>query len=227
VVFVVALGIAFAALFVLAEEDWGVFAGFAVVTFALATLAVLDAVLELDDAVEEGLGAGRATGDVHVDGDDPVDALDDGVVVEDAAAGCAIAHGDDPLGFWHLVVNLAQNRSHLLAYASRDDHQVGLPRRRTEKLGAEAADVELAPARRHHLDGTAGKAKGRRPDGVLTAPIHQAGQQPFGGTGAISRRACANGGKKSTHNLPPLIAANDDSPEGVTTQERPRTDDRG
>ena len=60
-----------------------------------------DLLTQDEDSVDEGLGAGRAAGQVNVDGDDVVAALDDGVVVEDAAGGRARAHGDDPLGFGH------------------------------------------------------------------------------------------------------------------------------
>ena len=50
-----------------------------------AELAGLDLVVELEDRVDEHLRARRAAGEVHVDGDDVVDALDDRVVVEHAA----------------------------------------------------------------------------------------------------------------------------------------------
>lgn len=43
-----------------------------------------------------------------------------------AAAVCAAAHGDDPSGLGHLVVDLAQGGSHLVGEGAGDDHDVGL-----------------------------------------------------------------------------------------------------
>ena len=52
---------------------------------------------------QQGLGGGRATRDVEVDGDDPVAAANDRVrVVVVAAAVGARAHRDDPAGLGHL-----------------------------------------------------------------------------------------------------------------------------
>src|SRR5688572_1319051 len=56
---------------------------------ALRHVLVLDALLEEHDALEQGLGPGRAARDVHVDRDDLVDAFGDrvGVPVRAAAVG--------------------------------------------------------------------------------------------------------------------------------------------
>src|SRR5437870_301849 len=54
-----------------------------------------DFLLELHDAVDQGFRPRRATGHEHIDRDHLVDALDDRVVVEDAADRCARAHRDD------------------------------------------------------------------------------------------------------------------------------------
>src|SRR5436190_14775091 len=64
----------------------------------------LDLLLQLVDAVHERLGPRWAARHVHVDGQELVDALDNGVVVEHAGARGARAHRDDPLRFEHLVV---------------------------------------------------------------------------------------------------------------------------
>src|SRR5438874_13157085 len=62
----------------------------------------LDALLEEDDAFEQRLGAGRAPGDVDIDGNDLVDALGHRVRVPvGAAAVRARPHGDDVLRVWH------------------------------------------------------------------------------------------------------------------------------
>src|SRR4051794_27741833 len=46
---------------------------------------VHDLVVQLEDRVDEHLRARRTAGEVHVDGDDVVDALDDRIVVEHPA----------------------------------------------------------------------------------------------------------------------------------------------
>ncbi len=111
------------------------------------SFGVLDLVVQLEDRVDQHLGARRAAGEVHVDGYDVVDALDDRVVVEHAARAGAHAHREDVLGLGHLVVDLAQDRRHLVADASGDDHQVGLARRRAEDLHAEAGRSRSAERR--------------------------------------------------------------------------------
>ena len=91
-----------------------------------AELHVHDLVVQLEDRVQQHLRPRRAAGQVDVDRHDVVDALHDRVVVEHAAGRRADAHGDDPLGLGHLVVDLPQHRRHLLADPAGDDHQVGL-----------------------------------------------------------------------------------------------------
>jgi hypothetical protein len=136
-----------------------------------AELGVLDLVVELEDRVHEHLGARRAAGQVDVDGHDVVDALHDRVVVEHAAGAGAHAHRDDPLRLGHLVVDLPDDRRHLLRDAAGHDHQVGLARRGPEDLHAEAREVVAAGAGRHHLDGAAGETEGRGPQAGLAAPV--------------------------------------------------------
>src|SRR5438105_2201253 len=71
---------------------------------ALRHVLVLDALLEEHDAFEEGLRPGRAAGDVHVDGDDLVDALGNGVGVPvGPTAVRARTHRDHVLGVGHLL----------------------------------------------------------------------------------------------------------------------------
>src|SRR5207248_4156219 len=71
----------------------------------LGHVLCLDALLEEDDALEQRLGAGRAPGDVDVDGDDLVDAFGHRVRVPvGAAAVGARPHRDDVLRVRHLLV---------------------------------------------------------------------------------------------------------------------------
>ena len=110
-------------------------------------LAGADLLVQGEDGVQQRLGRRRAAGGVDVDRDDLVHALDDGVVVEHPAGRGAHAHGDDPLGLHHLVVDLAEHRGHLLGDPAGHDHEVGLAGRGPEDLHAEAADVEVGRAR--------------------------------------------------------------------------------
>src|SRR3954465_15299157 len=68
-----------------------------------AHLHSVDLALELHDAVDQRLGAGRAAGREPGDRDDLVDALHQRVVVEDAADRGAGPHRDHVLRLWHLV----------------------------------------------------------------------------------------------------------------------------
>ncbi len=127
-------------------------------------LGVAHLALELEDAVHEGLGGGWAARDVDVNGDDAVAAADDRVaVVVVAAAVGAAAHGDDPAGVGHLVVDLAQGRGHLVGEGAGDNHDVGLTRRGTED-DAEAILIVAGGGEVHHLDGAAGETKGHGPE---------------------------------------------------------------
>lgn len=134
-------------------------------------LGVAHLPLQLKDAVHEGLASRRAPGDVNVDGDDAVAAADDAVaVVVVAAAVCAAAHGDDPSGLGHLVVDLAQGRGHLVGQGAGDNHDVGLAGGGTED-DAEAVLVVSRGREVHHFDGAAGEAKGHGPERGLTGPV--------------------------------------------------------
>ena len=131
-----------------------------------------DLLLQLHDAVDQRLGTRRAAGNEHVDRHDLIRALHDGVVVEHAAARRARAHRDHPLRLGHLVVDAAHRRRHLARQPAGNDHQVGLPRRAAEHLGAKARHVVAAGARRHHLDRAAGQAERHRPDRRAARPLN-------------------------------------------------------
>src|SRR5690606_17507236 len=81
------------------------------------------------------------------------------------------AHGDDPLGFHHLVVDLPEHRGHLLAHPSGHDHEVGLTGRGAEHLHAEAREVVVRTTGTHHLDGAASQPEGGRPHAPGTCPL--------------------------------------------------------
>jgi len=136
------------------------------------TLLIVDLLLKLEDRVENGFGARRAARDVYVNGNNLIAALHDSVIIEDAAGGSTSAHGDDPLGLGHLIVKLADHRSHFLREASGDDHQISLAGRWAKNFGAEAREVKAGSGHGHHFDGAAGQTEAERPDGTLASPVH-------------------------------------------------------
>src|SRR5215831_3458719 len=79
-----------------------------------------DAVLQLHDRVDDGLGARRTARHVDIDGNDPVDAGDRGIVLIEATARRAGAEGHDPLRLAHLLVDLEQDRRLLVRYRPDD-----------------------------------------------------------------------------------------------------------
>ena len=116
-------------------------------------------------------GRGGQPGTCMSTGDDLVHALEDGVVVEHPARARAGAHRDHPLRLEHLVVDLAQRRGHLVRDAAGDDQQVGLARRRAERLHPEARDVVARRDDRHHLDRAAGEPERVRPHRLRLRPV--------------------------------------------------------
>src|SRR4051794_2117448 len=138
--------------------------------------AALDGALELQDAVHEGLGPGRATGDVDVPRHE-LARRHERVVVEHAHGRTARAHGDRPARLEHLVVDAPDDRSHLDRDAARHDEHVGLAGRGPERLEAEAGDVGPGPDHRHHLDGAAGQAERGREERVGAGPVQRALQR--------------------------------------------------
>ena len=128
--------------------------------------------VQADDPLHQRLRPRRAEGDVDVDRDDPVDALEDRVVVEHPAGARADAHRDHPLRLEHLVVDLAQRLGHLVRDAARDDEQVGLARRGAERLHPEAREVVARGDDRHHLDRAAGEPERVGPHRLRLRPAH-------------------------------------------------------
>ncbi|RUP45538.1 hypothetical protein BC936DRAFT_148044 [Jimgerdemannia flammicorona] len=100
----------------------------------------------------------RAPWHIDVDRNNAITAADNRVgVVVVAAAVRARAHGNDPAGLWHLVVNLAERWGHLVGEGAGDDHDVGLAwggaedDAKTILVVARGGDV-------HHLDSAASEA---------------------------------------------------------------------
>src|SRR5581483_633720 len=52
-----------------------------------------------------------------------------------------------------------------------NDHQIRLTGRGAKNLRAKAGDVVAVRGHGHHLDGAAGEAESKRPEGVLAGPV--------------------------------------------------------
>lgn len=134
-------------------------------------LCVSHLLLQLEDAVHQRLARWGASGHVDVDGDDAVAPSSHAVavVIVPAPVG-ARAHANHPARIGHLVVDLAQGRSHLVRQRAGHDHHVGLAGRGAEDY-AQTILVVARGREVHHLHGTAGKPKGHGPKRALASPV--------------------------------------------------------
>src|ERR1700682_1760727 len=133
---------------------------------------ILDAVLQLDQPVDHGLGTRRASGNVNVDRDDTVDALEHGVIVVGAARAGAGAEGHHPLRFRHLLPHAAQDGRLALGDGADHPQQVGLTRSEAWQRGAEAVEVVARARDRKIFHAAAGGDEWIGEKGVLARPLH-------------------------------------------------------
>lgn len=87
-----------------------------------------------------------------------------------AASVGATPHADDPSGFGHLIVDLAQGGRHLVRERAGDDHDVGLARRSSEN-DTQSILIVSRRGQVHHFDGTAGETEGHWPERRLPCPV--------------------------------------------------------
>ena len=87
---------------------------------------------------------------------------------------------------------MANHRRHLVADASGDDHQVGLPRRAAEHLCAESGDIKPRRGHRHHLDRATSQPERHRPDGVFPRPVDGIAER--GGHDSLGEQALLEAG---------------------------------
>ena len=127
--------------------------------------------LHIHDGLEELFGAWRTSRDVHIHGDEAVDALDHGVSVEDTAGAGAGAHGDAPLRFWHLEPDSLEDGQHFHNDAASHDEQVALAGAEPHDFGAEAGKVVAGGRSGHELNAAAGRGERHRPQAVGTSPV--------------------------------------------------------
>ena len=80
------------------------------------------------------------------------------------------AHRNNPSWVGHLIVYLAQGGGHFVCESTGNDHHVGLAGRGAEDY-TESVLVVAGSGEVHHLNGTAGEAKGHGPKGALAGPV--------------------------------------------------------
>src|SRR5271167_339164 len=97
--------------------------------------------LQLEQALGKSLGTRRASGHVHIDRQDFIDAVANRVgKLEKSSAARARTHRDDVSRLGHLVVEQPRPERHFQGQRAGDDHQVRLARGRARRR-AETIDV--------------------------------------------------------------------------------------
>src|SRR5262249_38059358 len=101
-----------------------------------------------------------------------VDPFQDVVTLLEWAAGnCAGAHCYDVFWLRHLVVEPDDLGRHFLCHRAGDDHEVGLPGRRTKHFRAKPGQIVSSHAGGDHFDGATSETKLQGPDGVFATPV--------------------------------------------------------
>jgi hypothetical protein len=150
--------------------------------------------LQLEDAIHECLGSGGALDSldkipqdeerdeerdgkrhtsryVDINRHNPVTASYDRVTVVVVATTIGTTtHADNPARVGHLIVNLAQGRSHLVRQCTSHNHNIRLSRRSSENDSKSILIITWG-GKMHHLHGTACKTEGHGPQRALTSPV--------------------------------------------------------
>lgn len=127
--------------------------------------------LQLQHAVQQGLGSRGASGNVDINWHNSVAASDDGVrvVVVSTTVGAG-SHRNNPTRVRHLIVDLPQCGCHLVCQSSGDDHDIGLTRRCSEN-DTETILIVSGSSHVHHLNSATGETEGHWPHGTLSGPV--------------------------------------------------------
>jgi hypothetical protein len=98
-----------------------------------SSLRLVDLLLQLQQPIQKRFCCWWATWHIHINRDNAVAASHDGVgIVIIASAVRAAPHRYYPSGLRHLVVNLAQRRSHFVRQCASHNHHIRLSRRGPE-----------------------------------------------------------------------------------------------
>src|SRR5262249_46941785 len=103
---------------------------------------LIDLILQLEQRIKQILRPRGTTGNVDIDGDDLIHALQHSIGVKRTSNTRAGAHGNAPFRVRHLVPDPLQYRRHFKRDGTGNDHEVGLPRTGPKHLGSESRDIE-------------------------------------------------------------------------------------
>ena len=130
----------------------------------------VDPLLEFHQAPHQTFRCRGAAGDKDVHGNEFFDPLHHVVgSIKPSGAG-AHTHGNDVLGFEHLVVDFAQDGGLFVSDRACHNHAIRLTRRKAHCLGPETCNVIKAREVGHHLNAAAGGTESVGPQGVAPAP---------------------------------------------------------
>ena len=132
----------------------------------------LDFALQLEHAVEQGLGAGRTARYIDIHRNDLVDTLHHVVgMAERPARNGATAHCDDVFGVGHLVVEPFEDRRHLVDDGAGHHDDIGLTRTGARHFEAEPREVVAGGAHGHEFYAAAACGERQRPKRVGSSPV--------------------------------------------------------
>lgn len=130
-----------------------------------------DLLLESVKSIHESLSGRGASGEPEVNWHNTLAATKDSVreVIVTTTVGTR-AHGDDPLGVIHLIVQVSENGCHLVGDGTGDDNNFSLTGSGTWD-DTETIKIVTRSVSVHHLDGAAGKTESEGPGGVRQGPL--------------------------------------------------------
>src|ERR1039458_648251 len=126
----------------------------------LAHRHIIDFFLQLEEGIEQVFRTRWTTHHIDIHGYNLIHALQNRVGIEGTAYAGAGAHGDAPLGVWHLFPDALDHRRHLQRHGSGHDHQVGLTWAGTKDLSAKTSHVKSRCRGSNHLNRAARQTKG-------------------------------------------------------------------
>ena len=129
---------------------------------------------QLEHPVDQCLGTRRTARDIDIHGQNLIHARHNGIRIRKGAArNRTRPHCDHIFWLGHLLVEAHNRICHLPRQRPRNDQEIRLARTRAEDLVAEPRKIEARRRRAHHLDRTAGKPRGQRPDRARVCPAQE------------------------------------------------------
>lgn len=127
----------------------------------------VDIALQHHERIDDGLGARRTAGNIHVDRQNFVDTGDHAVIIVKTAGRGAGPESYDPFGLSHLFVDAQKHGGELMIYGPHHKQQIRLAGRKTRQRGAETISVIMRAGNGHKLHTAAGGHKRVGEDGIF------------------------------------------------------------